>query len=290
MNMSNNNVKIKICGLSRPVDIAYVNEAKPDYCGFIINVPKSIRNTTPDQVRALRADLSDEIVPVGVFRNAPVETVADLLLDGTIAVAQLHGSEDEAYIQRLRSFGNFTIFKAFRAPSAEELQEKPARKTSEEADKTSEEKLSKISGGLSEKKSENSLKIDTGDGQDLEQGQAAREEQSGDAENEADIGIPEVLARWADTVNSSSADMVLLDQGGGGTGKTFDWALARLIRRPYLLAGGIGSDNITAALDRLHPWGVDMSSSVETDGKKDRGKILAAVAKVREWNQRNKLV
>ncbi|MCC8106126.1 MAG: phosphoribosylanthranilate isomerase [Clostridiales bacterium] len=232
--MENNSVKIKLCGLSRPVDIDYVNEAKPDYCGFIINVPKSIRNTTPDQVRALREKLSPDIIPVGVFRNEPVETVAGLLLDGTISVAQLHGSEDEAYIQQLRSFGDFTIFKAFRAPAVEQ-------------------------------------RADSG------------ENAVSSANTAGEHGNSDVLAVWADMVNKSSADMVLLDNGGGGTGKTFEWALTDLIRRPFLLAGGIGPDNITEALDRLHPWGVDMSSSVETDGKKDREKMLQAVAKVREW-------
>ncbi len=232
--MENNSVKIKLCGLSRPIDIDYVNEAKPDYCGFIINVPKSIRNTTPDQVRALRENLSPDIIPVGVFRNEPVETVAGLLLDGTISVAQLHGSEDEAYIQQLRSFGDFTIFKAFRAPAVEQ-------------------------------------RADSG------------ENASSSVNAAGEHGNSDALAVWADTVNKSSADMVLLDNGGGGTGKTFEWALTDLIRRPFLLAGGIGPDNITEALDRLHPWGVDMSSSVETDGKKDREKMLQAVAKVREW-------
>ncbi|MCD7763736.1 MAG: phosphoribosylanthranilate isomerase [Lachnospiraceae bacterium] len=231
--MENNLVKIKLCGLSRPVDIDYVNEAKPDYCGFIINVPKSIRNTTPDQVRALREKLSPDIIPVGVFRNEPVETVAGLLLDGTISVAQLHGSEDEAYIQQLRSFGDFTIFKAFRALAVEQ-------------------------------------RADSG------------ENAVSSANTAGEHGNSDVLAAWADMVNKSSADMVLLDNGGGGTGKTFEWALTDLITRPFLLAGGIGPDNITEALDRLHPWGVDMSSSVETDGKKDREKMLQAVAKVRE--------
>ncbi|MCC8045564.1 MAG: phosphoribosylanthranilate isomerase [Clostridiales bacterium] len=211
--MSENSVKIKICGLSRLVDIDYVNEAEPDYCGFIINVPKSIRNTTPDQVRALRKNLSPKIIPVGVFRNAPVETVAELLQDGTIRVAQLHGSEDEDYIHQLRTFGSFPIFKAFRVPS-------------------------------------------------LPAGSETYEEE---------------LSCWADAVNQSSADMVLLDNGGGGTGKTFDWELAERIRRPYILAGGIGPDNIAEALKTLRPWCVDMSSSVETDGKKDREKILEAV-------------
>ena len=48
--------KIKICGLKRPEDITYVNEAKPDYCGFIIEFPKSSRNVTGDQVRTLTAN------------------------------------------------------------------------------------------------------------------------------------------------------------------------------------------------------------------------------------------
>ena len=48
---------IKICGLSREEDITAVNEAKPDYCGFIINFPKSHRNVTVERVRQLRTGL-----------------------------------------------------------------------------------------------------------------------------------------------------------------------------------------------------------------------------------------
>ena len=62
--------KIKICGLKRPEDITYVNEAKPDYCGFIIEFPKSSRNVTGVQVRELTARLASDIIPVGVFVNA----------------------------------------------------------------------------------------------------------------------------------------------------------------------------------------------------------------------------
>ena len=39
--------RIKICGLSRPQDVAYVNQAKPDWCGFVVNFPKSRRSVTP---------------------------------------------------------------------------------------------------------------------------------------------------------------------------------------------------------------------------------------------------
>ena len=77
--------KVKICGLSRPVDIEYVNTYKPDFCGFIINFPKSHRSISPDTVRSLVSNLSNEIKPVGVFVDEPIETIASLLNDGSIA-------------------------------------------------------------------------------------------------------------------------------------------------------------------------------------------------------------
>ena len=49
--------RIKICGLSRPQDVACVNQAKPDWCGFVVNFPKSRRSVTPDQLRSLRREL-----------------------------------------------------------------------------------------------------------------------------------------------------------------------------------------------------------------------------------------
>ena len=44
---------IKICGLSRPADIDWINEARPDYCGFIIHVPKSIRSIDSGKLHEL---------------------------------------------------------------------------------------------------------------------------------------------------------------------------------------------------------------------------------------------
>ena len=90
--------RIKICGLRRPEDIAAVNEARPDYCGFIIEFPSSFRSVTADEVRELVKELDPEIRPVGVFVNVPMELVRTLLDDGTLALAQLHGQEDESYI------------------------------------------------------------------------------------------------------------------------------------------------------------------------------------------------
>ena len=86
--------KIKICGLSRPEDIEAVNEVKPDYAGFVVEVPKSRRNVSVQQLRRLTALLDHGIVSVGVFVNAPVELIVGLLQDGVLAMAQLHGQED----------------------------------------------------------------------------------------------------------------------------------------------------------------------------------------------------
>ena len=87
--------KIKICGLSRPEDIEAVNEVKPDYAGFVVEVSKSRRNVSVQQLRRLTALLDHGIVSVGVFVNAPVELIVGLLQDGVLAMAQLHGQEDD---------------------------------------------------------------------------------------------------------------------------------------------------------------------------------------------------
>ena len=114
--------KIKICGLRRREDILAVNEARPDYCGFIIEFPKSFRSVTADKVRELVKDLSPEIKGVGVFVNAPVEFVSGLLNDGTLALAQLHGQEDEAYIRELKKLTDKPIIKAFSVKTSEDIE------------------------------------------------------------------------------------------------------------------------------------------------------------------------
>ena len=53
------------------------------------------------------------------------------------------------------------------------------------------------------------------------------------------------------------------------------------VEKTFFLAGGVRPDNITEAVRRCSPYGVDLSSAVETEGRKDRRKILAAVAAVR---------
>ena len=197
--------KIKMCGLRRPEDIADVNEAKPDFAGFIIDVPKSRRNVPREKVRELTALLSPEILPVGVFVNAPMETILSLVTDGTLKAVQLHGQESQSYLEELKKQVAVPLIRAFSIRSPEDLTE----------------------------------------------------------------------------AEKSPADFVLLDNGAGGTGETFDWSLLSSFDRPFFLAGGLRLENITEAVSRFHPYALDLSSGVETDGYKDKEKIIAAVAAVR---------
>jgi len=93
-------MRIKICGLFREEDIDYVNEARPDYIGFVF--AKSSRQVSTSLAQYLRFRLADGIVPVGVFVNAPIALIADLYHNGIISAAQLHGAEDESYINQLK--------------------------------------------------------------------------------------------------------------------------------------------------------------------------------------------
>ncbi len=82
----------------------------------------------------------------------------------------------------------------------------------------------------------------------------------------------------------SAADLILLDAGSGG-GNTFDWSLAAGCRRPYLLAGGLAPENVGAALTKLSPFGVDVSSGIETNGRKDADRMRAFVRAVRSHDR-----
>ena len=114
--------KIKICGLRRMEDIQAVNEAKPDFCGFVIEVPGSFRSVTVSQAKELAAELDRDIQAVGVFVNAPEAVAAELLNREIISMAQLHGQEDETYIRRLRKLTDRPLIKAFSVGSREDAE------------------------------------------------------------------------------------------------------------------------------------------------------------------------
>ena len=94
--------KMKFCGLTRPCDIEAVNEIKPEYIGIVF-AKKSKRYVTPQKAMELKKLLSPEILAVGVFVGEEPEVIAGLLEKGTIDIAQLHGSEDEEYIRKLKA-------------------------------------------------------------------------------------------------------------------------------------------------------------------------------------------
>lgn len=109
--------RIKLCGLTRPEDIAAANALQPEYIGFVF-APKSRRYVSRELAAELKAQLSPGIQAVGVFVNEAPETVAGLLNAGIVDIAQLHGQEDAAYLARLRSLTAKPLWQAFRAETA----------------------------------------------------------------------------------------------------------------------------------------------------------------------------
>ena len=200
--------KLKICGLTCEADVAAVNKVKPDFAGFVIEVPGRRRSVTPEQVKVLVKGLIEETLPIGVFVDAPPELPISLLRDGTLWAAQLHGNEDEDYIEKIQNMTGKPVIKAF------------------------------------------------------------------------SIKTPEDVKRAL----RSPADYILLDQGAGGTGETFDWDLVPPVKRPFFLAGGLAPENLRTAIAKLHPWAVDISSSLETDGKKDPAKICRLSKMLKQIN------
>ncbi len=197
--------KIKLCGLTELCDIEAANSLTPEYIGFVF-AKKSRRYVPPEKAAEFKERLATGIRAVGVFVNEAPETVAGLLEDGIIDMAQLHGSEDEIYIRRMRELTGRPLIQAFSMDAAEDIR-------------------------------------------------AAEE---------------------------SPADYILLDSGKGGTGNAFDWNLIKGIHRPFFLAGGLHAGNVAEAVRRLSPSGVDVSSGIETDGKKDARKMAEFVRLIRQ--------
>ena len=109
--------RIKLCGLSRICDIEAANELMPDYVGFVF-ARASKRYVAPVKANELREILTPEIKSVGVFVNEPPENILTLEF---IDCIQLHGTEDENYIQLLRAHTDKTIIKAFRVQNLNDI-------------------------------------------------------------------------------------------------------------------------------------------------------------------------
>ncbi len=202
--------KIKICGLRHPEDIEAANRLMPEFVGFVF-WEKSKRYVDPEKASALRLILDPKIKAVGVFVDAGPEEVSDLLNRGIIDIAQLHGHEDEDYINSLRQMTEKPLIQAFR------LGEDPKE----------------------------------------------------------DVKMTLLRALC------SSADYILIDSGMG-SGKTFDWRVLKGFKREFFLAGGLDSENVSEAIAMTGCFAVDVSSNVETCGRKDSKKMKEFVDAVRK--------
>lgn len=113
-------IKIKMCGLSRPCDIEYANEVMPEYIGFVF-AEKSRRYVIPEKALELRNNLDRKIIPVGVFVNTKPEFITELVDRKIIDIIQLHGAEDNQYIESLRQLVDVPIIQAFRIEKQEDV-------------------------------------------------------------------------------------------------------------------------------------------------------------------------
>ena len=209
--------KVKMCGISKVETIPAIVDAKPDYMGLVFAPSK--RQVTVDQAKILVEELhrgyakkygsdtehdkNGTIKTVGVFVNETVENLVTIANEANLDAVQLHGDEDEAFIQSLKERTNVEVWKAIQIRTAADTE------------------------------------------------------------------------KWID----SSADMLLFDayhkDERGGTGEVFDWSSLDAFERPFMLAGGIDSTNVARAIRTVRPYGIDISSGIETNGVKDDEKIKA---------------
>ncbi|MBQ6251187.1 phosphoribosylanthranilate isomerase [Ruminococcus sp.] len=111
--------KIKMCGLRRAEDIEFANMVKPDYIGYVF-AEKSKRYITPEKAAELTKLLDGDIVPVGVFVDETMENVIAAVKMGVVKMVQLHGSESEDFVSKLKNRG-IPVIKAFQVGSAEDI-------------------------------------------------------------------------------------------------------------------------------------------------------------------------
>ena len=115
-------MKIKLCGMMRCEDIAYANEAMPDYIGFIFANGRR-RTVTKEHAAKMKAMLSPKIKSVAVFLDNDINDVIDIANSGIADLIQLHGSEDISYLEKLRKAipSDMPIIRAFSVKSEEDV-------------------------------------------------------------------------------------------------------------------------------------------------------------------------
>lgn len=111
---------IKICGITSKEEIQSINEVKPDYIGFVF--AESKRKVSVDEAKELSNALNKGIKIVGVFRNNSEEEIINVLSKVPLDVIQLHGDEDNEFINRLREKSKVEIWKAITVTSRSDME------------------------------------------------------------------------------------------------------------------------------------------------------------------------
>lgn len=112
--------KIKLCGLKRLEDIEVVNQLKPDYIGFIF-VENSKRYINPIQAFQLKKALNKNIKAVGVFVDEDIDIIKDIVEMNIIDMVQVHGSEDEIYLDNLRQAIKVPVIQAYKINTLDDV-------------------------------------------------------------------------------------------------------------------------------------------------------------------------
>ncbi|MBQ1171467.1 MAG: phosphoribosylanthranilate isomerase [Lachnospiraceae bacterium] len=257
---------IKICGLKRIEDVYAVNEFKPDYVGFVFAATK--RFVSDETAAILKVALNPDIPAVGVFVNEPIAHIVKLVREKSIDIIQLHGQEDLDYVNRLRE----ALKKEVGSQDKGEASRVPLIKVVR-IDVTMDERLADEK--LSDEKLADEKTVD---------------ENAYTAWKEKQTEINRKLILEA---KKCEPEYLLFDSKvkgiPGGSGQTFD--IANLpddeeIGLPYFLAGGIDLSNVADLISLKRPFGIDVSSAVETEGIKDAEKIKAMIEAVR-YSSRN---
>ena len=242
---------IKICGLKRIEDVYAVNEFKPDYVGFVFAATK--RFVSDETAAILKAALNPDIPAVGVFVNEPIAHIVKLVREKSIDIIQLHGQENLNYVNQLRD----DLAKEVGSQDKGEKSRVPVIKVVR-IDVTVDEKLT---------------------------GEKSVNENTYALWKEKQIEMNRKLILEA---KKCEPEYLLFDSKvkgtPGGSGQAFDVACLpddEEIGLPYFLAGGIDLSNVADLIALKRPFGIDVSSAVETEGVKDAEKIKAMIEAVR---------
>ncbi|MGA7632087.1 MAG: phosphoribosylanthranilate isomerase [Terriglobales bacterium] len=258
---------IKICGITNVDDALGASDAGANALGFVF-APKSPRHVTLETARAIIAKLPEPMEKVGVFVNQTVEHVRDAAKQLGLSAVQLHGDESTEFSRALfQGMANGSARpKIFRAWPAK-LFDAPAEKTVG---------WDPVAAGLVEP--DEAYK-----GKRVHKIHVAK---NGDLFLETHGFRPGVVSGVL--LDSSTAEK------RGGTGEPFDWERvqpwAGIINSisKLIVAGGLKPGNVQEAIHLLHPWGVDVSTGVESEpGKKDHRKVRAFIQAVRAMEEAN---